>query len=254
VSRVRARSLHPRATLVVLALVANAQLADAGPPARVEVTGTRVRVADVIRNAPADAAEVDLGPTPAAGGSRVIGRDQILQALREHQATEPSRLPEAVRVVRRMRALTLAELEPMVREALQQLPRGASIASVRAPRSVEVPAGWSGVTAEMPRPPRRTGAFAATAILTFHAGSDVIARVPVHVDLTLSAEAATPDLAHGTAVTLVVRQGLIEVRIGASAGADANIGDTIPVVLRPSGRVLQARLIEPTVALAIEGP
>jgi flagella basal body P-ring formation protein FlgA len=99
-----------------------------------------------------------------------------------------------------------------------------------------------------------TGPFAATAIVTFLGGSDVIARVPVRVDLTLSAEAATPDLAHGTAVTLVVRQGLIEVRIGASAGADANIGDTLPVVLRPSGRVLQARLIEPTVALAVEGP
>ncbi len=52
----------------------------------------------------------------------------------------------------------------------------------------------------------------------------------------------------------MVRQGLIEVRIGASAGADANIGDMLPVVLRPSGRVLQARLIEPTVALAVEGP
>ena len=47
-TRVRARSLHPRATLVALALVANAGVADAGPPARVEVTGTRVRVADVI--------------------------------------------------------------------------------------------------------------------------------------------------------------------------------------------------------------
>jgi flagella basal body P-ring formation protein FlgA len=110
------------------------------------------------------------------------------------------------------------------------------------------------VSVELARPPRRVGPFSATAYLDLRRGDELIARVPVRVDLTLSAEAATPDLARGAAVTLVVRHGLVEVRASGSATADADVGETLPVMLRPSGRIIRARLIEPALAVALEEP
>jgi flagella basal body P-ring formation protein FlgA len=144
----------------------------------------------------------------------------------------------------------------MVRAALprERLPRGAALRDVRPPQSVTVPAGWTAVSVELARPPRRVGPFSATAYLDLRRGDELIARVPVRVDLTLSAEAATPDLARGAAVTLVVRHGLVEVRASGSATADADVGETLPVMLRPSGRIIRARLIEPALAVALEEP
>ncbi len=242
--------------VILLCLLALARPAVASPPARVSVTGPRVRVGDVLPDAPPDAAAVDLGPAPAPGGTRLIEREAILRALRERQATEPARIPESIRVSRRTRTLTAAEVERLVRDALppERLPRGAALTAVRPPRALEVPAGWTAVAAELPRPPRRAGPFATTAYVSFLLDGDTLARIPVPVELTLPAGAAAPDLARGAAVTLVVRRGLVEVRASASAGADANVGDTLPVVLRPAGRVLRARLIERDLAIALEEP
>lgn len=242
--------------LVTLVALVAPTAARATPPVHVAVNGPRVLVGDVLRNAPPDAAAIDLGPAPAAGGSRLLDRAQILRALREHQATEPARIPEAVRVVRAVRVLRAPELDRLVRDALppDRLPRGATLAAVRAPRPLEVPAGWSAVTVDLPRPPRRTGSFPTTALVSFLRDAEVLARVPVPVELTLTPEAALPDLARGAAVTLLVRQGLVEIRVSASAGADADVGDTLPVLLRPAGRVLRARLLERDLALAVEGP
>ena len=250
------RGRTPPTLLAALALSLGAARAEASPPAQVTVTGARVLVGDVVRGASPDAASVDLGPSPAVGGSRLIDRATILRALREHAATEPAQLPEAVRVARLSRTVTATELERLTRTGLSErpLPRGAAIAGVRASRGLDVAAGWDAVTAELPRLPRRAGPLSTTALVTFRAGSEVLGRASVQVDLVLPATAAEPELARGAAVTLVVRQGLVEIRVGASAGADADVGDTLPVILRPSGRVLRARLIERDTALAEDAP
>jgi flagella basal body P-ring formation protein FlgA len=245
----------PARFAVFTCLLALASAADASPT-HVTVEGTRVQIRDLLRDAPAETAEIDLGPSPALGGTRLIARDEILQALRAHQATATPRLPESIRVTRASRTLRPDELNQMVREALprDRLPRGTALRDVRPTQSVTVPAGWTAVSVDLARPPRRVGTFSATAYVNLRRGDDLIARVPVRVDLTLSAEAATPDLTRGSAVTLVVRHGLVEVRASGSAAADADIGETLPVVLRPSGRVIRARLIEPALAVALEEP
>jgi hypothetical protein len=240
---------------VLTSLLALAGAANASPT-RVTVEGTRVQVGDLLHDAPPEAAGIDLGPAPAVGGTRLIARDEIVEALRAHQSTPTARLPESVRVTRAARTLHPDELDRMVRAALprERLPRGAALRDVRPPQSVTVPAGWTAVSVELARPPRRVGPFSATAYLDLRRGDELIARVPVRVDLTLSAEAATPDLARGAAVTLVVRHGLVEVRASGSATADADVGETLPVMLRPSGRIIRARLIEPALAVALEEP
>lgn len=240
----------------LVGLLMGGSIALAGPPTRVEVSGLRVRVGDVLRDAPASVAEVDLGPAPSVGGSRVINREQIRLAVESREHAGVLRFPECVRVFRRMSSLTPRDLDRLVRDALPpaRMPRGATLSAVRAPRSMELPAGWDAVSAELPRMPRRSGTFLTAVALTLRVGSDVIARVSVPVELSLAAEAALPEVARGAGLTLLVRQGLVEVRVGANAAADADVGDTFPVVLRPSGRVLRARLLDRSLALAVEGP
>jgi hypothetical protein len=105
----------------------------------------------------------------------------------------------------------------------------------------------------VPRAPKKAGPFMTMAVLSFFgADAEVLARVPVPIELGVSADAITFDTSRGNPLTLVIRRPLVEVRIGAFAGADADIGDPVPVQLRPSGRVVRARLLSKDEALAVE--
>jgi hypothetical protein len=50
----------------------------------------------------------------------------------------------------------------------------------------------------------------------------------------------------------VVSRGLVEVTTPAVTSADADIGDVVQVLLRPSGRALRAELVAKDRALALE--
>jgi flagella basal body P-ring formation protein FlgA len=56
----------------------------------------------------------------------------------------------------------------------------------------------------------------------------------------------------GAAITLVVKTGLVEISTKAVANDNADVGDTLPVMLRPSGKVVRAKLIAKDRAL-LEG-
>jgi hypothetical protein len=245
----------PKSTLLALSLALTLPRTAGAVPLRIEVEGPRVTLGDLVPRAAPEARSADLGPAPAPGASVLIPREALLAALRARSAVAPRGLPEAVRVVRRMRALNPDAVERLVREAAgaQPLPRGATLASVHAPR-LQVPSGWTSVALEVPRPPRRAGALRTSITLRFLRDSESLAAAPIPVEILLPPEAATPTVARNAAVTLVLRAGLVEVSTPAWAGADADLGDTLPVVLRPSGRVLPARLVAPDRAEALEAP
>ncbi len=253
--------MKPHASLIAIAplllgLVSAAGLARAqGPVATVEVSGPRVRLGDLVPHAGAAVGAADLGVAPQPGGSRLVTRDELARAAAEAGAPKSLRLPSSVRVVRRMRKLAAAEVDRLVRDALAgpSLPRGAVLTAVRAPRLLEVADGWDAVAAELPKPPKRSGPLPTTALLTFSRAGEVIARASVPVDLTLSADAAVSDVARGAAITLVIRRGLVEITVSALAGADADIGAVLPVTVRPSGRVVRARLVEKDRAEPVDG-
>ncbi len=229
--------------------------AAAAAPRDVPVTGTRVHVGDVVPDADGAAAGVDVGPSPTAGGSRIITRAEIAAALGAKQIAAPASLPDAVRVVRKAKRLGAADMDAIVRSALggRPLGRGVRLTAVRFDRPVDVADGWSRVDVDVPRAPKRVGPFVTTAIASFFAGdADVTARVPVLVELDVSPDGAAYDTARGSAVTLVVSRGAVEVRAAGVTTADADVGDLVPVQLRQSGRVLRARLTARDEALAVE--
>ena len=86
-------------------------LALAAPPAphasvavpEVLITGNRVHLSDVVKNAPADMADIDLGAAPASGGSRIFDKGDLALALGD-KADKVS-LPNAIRIVRKMHKL-----------------------------------------------------------------------------------------------------------------------------------------------------
>jgi hypothetical protein len=238
---------------IVLAFTARST---AAPPREVRLVGARVHLGDVVPGADASIAGVDVGPSPLAGCSRIVTRADLLTALGARQLAAPAHLPDAVRVVRQAKHVVPSELDTIVSDAIKEksLPRGVTLDAVRAERAIDVIDGWTRVDVDVPRPPKKAGPFATTAFLSFYgAEAEVLARVPVPVELAVSAEGTAYDAARGRPVTLVIRRSLVEVRIGAFAGADADVGDPVPIQLRPSGRVVRARLLSKDEALALEG-
>ena len=242
------------ASLLVLSAALAGSPAVAGATPQVPVTTTRIHLKDVFPEVEAAAAEIDLGPSPPAGGSRLITRADMVAALDAKQIPAPASLPDAVRVVRSARHVGAAELSASVRSALDDKPlgHGVTLAAVRADRTVDVADGWTRVDVDVPRAPKKAGTFTTAAIASFFVGNDVIARIPVRVDLSVSAEGATYDTIRGAAVMLVVRRSTVEVRAPGFAASDGDVGDVIPVQLRPSGRTIRARLSSKDEAVALE--
>jgi len=223
----------------------------------VQVTKNRVHFGDVVPNAPADIADFDLGASPAAGGSRIFDRGDLAMALagKIGDSEKPLALPSAVRVIRKMHKLDVAELEKTTRAAVatMHLWRGATLAQVKPMRATDVPEGWTKILIEIPKPPRRSGALSTNATLSFETDGELTAKVIVPVELALSEEAAKPEVAHGAEIQVVVRRGLIEVATAGVAGADGDSGDIISVTVRGSNRVLRARVQDATHVVALEG-
>jgi hypothetical protein len=231
-------------SLLALLVLLAARVSAADPAVRtVELASGRVHLGDLVAGLPSDVAATDLGPSPPAGGSRLFMRDDIAAALPpSHRART---VPDGVRVTRKTQRLGAAELERLVRDALLRsgLPRGSTLAAVHPPPSVVVAAGFTRCTAVVPRPPRREGSFQATAIVDLLDGTETVAHLSVPLQLHLGPEAARPDVVHGSAVTLVAAQGSVEITTAAIVAADADVGESVTVTVRATGKTLRARIV-----------
>lgn len=162
----------------------------------------------------------------------------------------------AAKTTRRLVAAEVAELARTAAAAGGvRLPRGASIESARlAPGAApEVPIAPARTVLDVTPPPRRAGTVRAAAVLVFFdRKGDVAARVPVTLELTVPPEALIHDVAKGSTLTLVVRRGLVEIATSAVASSDADVGDVIQVLVRPSGRAMRATILSRDRAVAVE--
>lgn len=215
------------------------------------ISGSRVRAKDVLG---IDVTDVDLGRSPPIGVTRVIERAEVERAYANAHETPPKRIPETIRVVRKTRRLTAHDVEAAIRSALAdtKLPRGAMFTNVHA-IAIEVPDEFHHVMVDLPPLPRRAGPITAQATVTFVSEGDTpLAKVTMPVDLALPPEAAFAEIARGAPLTLIVRRGLVEVTISATAATDADIGAVFPLTIRPSGRVVRARAVDKDHAVLLE--
>jgi hypothetical protein len=218
---------------------------------RVEVRGSRIRATDILGSS---AADVDLGATPPVGATRLLDKAEIERAFAGANATPPKKIPAQVRVSRKTKKLSAAEVGSAIRTALgaTKLPRGASLSSVRA-NAAEVPADFQKVSVDLPTIPRKAGPITVQATVSFLGDEGaVVQKTLTPIELVLPPEAAFAEIAKGAPIALVVRRGLVEVTTSGVAAADADIGAILPVTIKPSGRVLRARAIDKDHAVALE--
>jgi Chaperone for flagella basal body P-ring formation len=247
---------HRAAIALSLALYLAAPAAQSAPVRRVVVDGPRITLADLIPSHP-ELDRVDLGAAPPAGGTRLVTQKQIRRALEAlADAGDPVSLagapiPKSVRVARRSVHLGLARQKQLVKQSVN-LPKGVTIKRIRPRRSVQVGGGWTTVEFFVPRPPRRVGPWSTSLTARLMKDGVLVGSFGVTVDLTVSAEAAEPDLARGAPVTLIVRQGRVEVQVRGVADRDADVGAIFSVRLRPSGKIVRARLLTSDRAIALE--
>ncbi len=221
------------------------QSAPTDPLREIELATPRVGLAAVLPELAETLGDVDLGPAPQPGTSRVLSAVEVREALTSQGISGEFELPTAVRLVRKMDTLTTERLGELTREAVLAagLKAGLRLKTVKAPPRIRVAAGFTRVSAKVARPPRRTGEWTTTVVLSFEAEEQLLARVAVPVVFDVSAEAALPDASKGQMLTVVVMAGLVEIRAKGVAGDNANVGDVLPITLRPSGRVVRARLV-----------
>lgn len=239
------------AALLIVGALANTAKAPAADT-RVEVKGPRVHTKDIFPGV----VDLDLGPTPPVGSTRVIDKTEIERAFADAKAAPPKKIPEHVRVSRKTRKLTANDVDNAVRTAIasQKLPRHAELIKVRG-SATEVADDFDHVNVELPSSlPRRAGPTTISATVTFVSAENEtpIYRTIVPLDISLPPEAAFAEVAKGAPISLVIRKGLVEISMPGVAAIDADIGGVCPVTLRPSGRVIRARVIDKEHAVAEE--
>lgn len=236
------------AALFLLGCALGAAPAQAAPkPRQVQVAAARLSLADVLPQR-RDLSVVDLGVAPAAGGTRLMTREQMQKALKHAQEAGheiqlgKDKLPRSVRFVRKMETLSVVQLERVVRAAVK-VPTGVRLTSLSLSRALKVPAGWTRAHAELPRHPRRAGDWRTSIRLSFLVGGSSVAVLSVPAKFKISAQAARPDVSRGAALVVVVVRGRVEIRTRGVADGSADVGDMLPV--RVGNKVFQARLVSP---------
>ena len=222
-------------------------------PKAVEVSTTRVHLHDLGVNV-LTVPDIDLGPAPALGTQRTVDRDEIVRALGAANASGPTpALSAQYRITRKAKKLDRNDLEKLVRDGIDpaRLTKGIAFVGVRSP-GVQVPFGYDRVTVELPALAKRSGTVSVTASVAFLTDNDISARIMVAVDLTVPPQALVPDVAKGGPITLVIRRGLVEVSMPAFAAADGDLGTIVPILLKPSGRTVRAKMIDKDHAVSVE--
>lgn len=212
----------------------------------------------VVAEAVSAAAPASAAGTPAAQPAPAAQHAQQA-AAQPAQAPAAASVPGATSARGRLasRRLSPAELEGAARAALAASPAGlpkyASLKAVRASAVTELGFAPERVTIEVTAPPRRAGAVTTSAVLSFWRNATTVgARTPVTLELDIPQAALVFDVAKGAPIALAIERGLVVVTTTAVAASDANIGDVIQVLLRPSGRALRARIVAKDRAVATE--
>lgn len=217
------------------------------------IESSRIRLADVVTALPEGAADVDLGPAPPPGGSRLLSREEIVRHVHEAgQSTERLALPAAVRVTSAARHLSAHELQVLVTPAIErQLPRGATLRAVNVQRALALSPRASIGRVNFAKFPKREGAYKTTAMVEMLVDGDVALRVPVSVSLELGADAARSTLERGAQIHLVIERGAARVSAVGTALGDGDVGDVVAFRVQNTQKVLRARIESRTSAKVV---
>lgn len=217
------------------------------------VTGAVVLVADVVPNAPAELADLELCAAPPAGSSRLITRDEMKRRLADLGA-DPAQvaLPSVVRIEAEAARWSAKDLTEKATVALRSsLPPGVVLQHVKATRNLVVPLD-SRVSAVKVQVPRREGRHELSGTVEITRGESIVARAPVRVVVSVPEGAFQPAVTRGARITLIIEQGATRVGASAMAMTDVELGGEAMFKVTTTGRMLKARVQTRDTALVIE--
>jgi len=220
------------------------------------IDAARLRVGDVVTGAPAAAAAVDLGPAPPPGGTRLLGRSEILDALKR-AGVDSSRLRVApsVRVTGASKVLEPDQIAILVRPMIEAgLNKGVALLRVEAPARITVSPRSAIRSVKLAPVPRQKGIARVSAFLEWACDDRVTATGNVSVTVDVSAEAAAPDVVKGASLMLVIERNRVQVSAPGLSLGDAMIGQVVRASVRSTSRVVSARVVARDRAMVVEHP
>src|SRR5690606_21618202 len=136
-------------------------------PELIEVSGSRVSLADVMPTCPKRACAMDLGPAPPPAVSWLVDDSVIRNAL-DSAGEDPKRFAGIVpvRVLSVARVVGAPEVGELARPSIERaLPEGVSLEGVEARGRLTLPLHGTFGDATLPKLPRRVGRVTTTAMV-----------------------------------------------------------------------------------------
>lgn len=252
-SRRSSGAFRPFALPLLCALLCTAPGADAAP-GEVEVQGAHIELGEVWKDAPEDYREIDLGRAPPPGASRLLSRAAVLRQVKA-AGFDPAKVkfPPSVRVRSAAKQISKEELETLASPAIaRSLKRGVELKKVSATRGATLPPDAVLEGVDMPKPPKRRGAYRTSAIVKWISDSETVARIPVSVTLYITERGASADVEKGANITLVVERKGARLTARGQALTSGDEGEIIQVRVLKTNKVLRARIDSEHVATVEE--
>lgn len=234
-----------------LALGAFALVAQAEPLRMID--SARIRIADIADSVSAETGEVDLGPAPPPGSSRLFAREDLVRQLKS-QGLDPNsvKLPAAVRVQSISRRFAPNELTALVRDrVVAALPPAVKLEQLSVSRGIVASPKLTVGDVRMPKISRHVGPATLTAMADLMHEDQIVTRLPVTVKLDVSEEATRPLLDRGARVELIITRGSAKISASAVALDSAELGEVTSFKVSTTQKVLRGRVLSSTQALVV---
>lgn len=242
-------SLRSLCVALALSALAGAALAE---PIRL-IDGSRVHLSDLADNLSDEFAQVDLGPAPPPGGSRLFARDDLRRELRA-QGLDAARikLPDVVRVQSASRRFAPADLDALVRARLTSaLPPGVALRELKIAKGIVASPRITVGETRIPKLVRRPGPATLTATVELLRDGEVCSRLPVTLLVDVSERAAMPLVDKGARIDLVISRGSARISAAGIALEAAEAGEIASFKVSTTQKVLRARVESSTRAVVV---
>jgi hypothetical protein len=217
------------------------------------IDGSRIHLSDLTDTQSDELAQVDLGPAPPPGGSRMFAREDLRRELRAQGVdTTRLKLPDLVRVQSASRRFSPAEIDALVRARVTSaLPSGVSLTELNIAKGIVASPRIVVGEVKVPKLVRRSGPATLTAIVELMHDGEVSSRLPVTLLVSVSERAATPLVYKGARVDLVIARGSARISASGIALEAAEAGEIASFKVSTTQKVLRARVESSTRALVV---
>jgi hypothetical protein len=200
-----------------------------------------------VPSAPPELAEVDLGPAPPAGASRLYSTEELLTAAR--QAGKQLLIRESVRAVRATKRWTQAEFTSFITPKLKaSLPEYARVLRVEVPRSLVTVSNIELGRIEPGQLPNRRGTVQTSALFELTVEGKLVQRLSLPVVLELGERPKPAEVERGATVTLQVNLGTTRVSAQAAPLQTLAVGAVGLFRVVKTRKTLRAKLLSTTLA------